>query len=254
MKIANWDKYYENAQSRKVHRLAWVPVPNKHDGERYSELMIRKDSAEIFAAWILMLQVGSRSQCRGSLIRDDGRPHTAESLAIKTRGSVEWFKKAIPYLLQIGWLEQVPEDKSTSLPLDSQSDTTVLPPQQARREGKGTEGREGKETSDKRKLTDLWCEEWKKFHGAIYNFRGAQDGKAADNLLRIEPDLSVIMDIARKGWALNGKHEFERGHAVQLSSFSSQFDRIRLAVGMLNSHAKKYPSTEEYEALEGGLK
>lgn len=251
MKITNWDKYYENAQSRKVHRLAWVPVPNKHDGERYSELMIRKDAAEIFAAWILILQVGSRSQCRGSLLRDDGRPHTAESLAIKTRGNVEWFKKAIPYLSQIGWLEQVVEDNSQSLPVDSQSATSALPAPQARREGKGIEG---KEASDKRKLTDLWCEEWKKFHGAVYNFRGAQDGKAADNLLRIEPDISVIMDIARKGWALNGKHEFEKGHAVVLSSFSSQFDRIRLAVGMLKSQVKKYRSIEEYESLEGGSK
>lgn len=115
MRISKWDIYYENAQSRKVHHLSWVPVPNKHDGETYSELMARDDAHEIFTAWILMLQVASRSQCRGSLLRDNGTTHTPESLSVKTRGKVEWFKKAIPYLLQVGWLEQLTIDAPSTL-------------------------------------------------------------------------------------------------------------------------------------------
>lgn len=164
MKITDWDKHYENAQSRKVHRLSWVPVPNKHDGERYSELMSRKDAPLIFTAWILMLQVASRSQCRGSLLRDDGRPHDATSLALKTRGNVEWFKIAIPILLKMKWLDDSTEPTSSVLPDDYQH-ATALPGQKGR-EGKGTEenGTESAEFSEfwkafpinKGKRSDAW--------------------------------------------------------------------------------------------------
>ena len=106
MKIANWQENYENNRSRTVKDLRWVPVPNRHDGERYARLMIRKDSAIIFSAWILMLQVASRCQPRGSLVRSDGKLHDPESLSLKTRAPAEWFEKAIPVLMEMAWLEQ----------------------------------------------------------------------------------------------------------------------------------------------------
>lgn len=118
-KVKNWNDLYENAQSRKVKDLAWVPVPTRHDGERYTELMLHKNAAEIFTAWILILQVAARSQCRGSLMRNDGSEHTPSTLAIKTRGKKEWFELAIPLLMQLSWLEQVTTD--------SQNTPTLLP-------------------------------------------------------------------------------------------------------------------------------
>lgn len=115
MRIKNWLELYENAQSRKLKRLSWVPVPNEHDGENYSELMERDDASEIFTAWILMLQIASRSKRRGSLVRDDGTPHTPRSLALKSRGRAEWFEKAIPVLLKMGWIESTSGDSPETL-------------------------------------------------------------------------------------------------------------------------------------------
>ena len=135
MKIAKWDDHYENAQSRKVHHLSWVPVPNKHDGEKYSEIMTLSDAPIIFTAWILMLQVASRSQHRGSLLRDDGTPHTPESLALKTRGKAEWFSIAIPILVKIGWLDGVFGSNTSTLPEHSQNTPSTLPHFRDRTEG-----------------------------------------------------------------------------------------------------------------------
>ena len=104
--------------------------------------------------------------------------------------------------------------------------------------------------SDKRKLTDGWIHKWQSFHGTVYKFDGAKDGKAADSLLRLNIPIDQILDIAEKAWGLNGNHDFERGHAIQLSSFASQFNRIRLAVGTL---AAKKPAARPFKPQEYGL-
>ena len=58
-KIRDWSKLFENNRSRTVERLAWVAIPNRHDGENYSALITSKDGAELFAAWCLIVQVAS---------------------------------------------------------------------------------------------------------------------------------------------------------------------------------------------------
>lgn len=106
MKIANWDELYENATSRKLVKLRWVPVPNSHDGEHFIDLMEHDHAAEIFTCWILILQVASKCDPRGSLVRKDGHPYDASSLARRTRAKAEWFEIAIPYLMNIGWIHE----------------------------------------------------------------------------------------------------------------------------------------------------
>ena len=51
------------------------------------------------------MQIASRCHTRGTLTRDNGRPHTAESLARISRIPVVIFEEALPRLLRIGWLE-----------------------------------------------------------------------------------------------------------------------------------------------------
>lgn len=140
--VSKWGTTYENNRSRKVKDLAWVPIPNKHDGERYSRLMQRKDAATIFAAWILILQVASKCQPRGSLMRSDGSPHNAESLSLKTRVPPLWFELALPVLVEMKWLvlETIEQGE---LPLDGHHDGSTVPPrcQSGDEEGKGREGK-----------------------------------------------------------------------------------------------------------------
>lgn len=104
--VVRWNETYENNRSRAIQTTSWVPVPNKHDGEGFRTVMAHEKSAEIFAAWILILQVSSKCAVRGVLVRDDGRPHDAQSLAIKTNGKKEWFESALEVLssVDVGWV------------------------------------------------------------------------------------------------------------------------------------------------------
>lgn len=136
--VSKWGEIYENNRSRVVKDLAWVPIPNKHDGEKYSRLMMRPDAAEIFAAWILILQVASRCQPRGTLLRSGGTPHDSESLSIKTRVPASWFQKGLPILVEMGWLTMVAACRHDA-------DITLSPSRQDGDEErkKGIEGKEG---------------------------------------------------------------------------------------------------------------
>lgn len=129
--------------------LAWVPIPNRHDGESYARIMIRPDACEIFTAWILMLQVASRCHPRGTLLRNDGKPHDPETLSIKTRGQVSWFQKAIPILIEMSWIEQVTEE-------NKQTDSVLSAPCQSGDEEGRKEQKEQKGSKLPRGFQIFW--------------------------------------------------------------------------------------------------
>ena len=105
-KVRDWQKNFENNRSRTVENLRWVCVPNRHDGEGYSILMEQDNSAELFAAWVLILQVASKCQERGTLMREDGTPLTAKALSVKTRAPEAWFENALNFFtIKVKWLE-----------------------------------------------------------------------------------------------------------------------------------------------------
>lgn len=118
--IRDWDVHFENNRSRSVKELGWVAMPNRHDGENYAVIMDHPKAEIIFTAWVLMLQIASRCQPRGSLVRGNGTPHTPDTMATKTRGRPEWFKLALEFLeKETDWLsvsEVNGEEKSTPLP------------------------------------------------------------------------------------------------------------------------------------------
>jgi len=111
IKIVNWDKHYENSQSRRYVKTQWIPIPNKHDGEGYCRLWTENENpAEIFSAWILILQVASKCNTRGLLVKDNGTPHDSMSLSLKTRAPKCIFDSALEFLQTIGWIEMVKGD------------------------------------------------------------------------------------------------------------------------------------------------
>lgn len=138
--IKQWDDHYENSRSRKVGDLSWVPIPNRHDGENFSAIMVHPNGAEIYAAWILILQVASRCQPRGTLLRDNGQPHTAQTLSIKTRAPAKWFSLALDFLtketdwLDVAELAQECQHTDTQIPLDYQSSAEEQKEQKERTE------------------------------------------------------------------------------------------------------------------------
>ena len=105
-RIANWSEIFENNRSRAIEKLSWVAIPNHHDGEHFSAIMQHPDGAEIYAAWMLIVQVTSKCRPRGALVRPDGTPLTPDSLSLKTRAPARWFEKCLEFLeSETDWIE-----------------------------------------------------------------------------------------------------------------------------------------------------
>lgn len=147
-RIRNWQKYFENHESRKLRSLAWLPVINKHDGRGYRRVAALPNSVQVFCAWSLIIQVASKMPTRG-VLRDDDGALTASDLAFKTGYPQSIFESAFTVLTrpEIGWLEEVDEreeipevDAKSGIPPDTSRGVGTFPV-----EGKGTEGnrREG---------------------------------------------------------------------------------------------------------------
>jgi len=106
-RIRDWNELFENSRTRAYDRLGWVPIPNKHDGDGYTQLVDHEHGASHYGVWCLLVQVASKCKPRGTLIRDGGVPHDAESLSRLTRIGAHVFREAIPRFLEIRWLEDV---------------------------------------------------------------------------------------------------------------------------------------------------
>jgi len=127
-----------------MKRMDWIPVPNKHDGDGYTELLTHKNGTAHYGAWHQILQVASKCAPRGTLLRDGAgdcrRPHTAESIARITRGDERTIAEAIIRLVKIGWLEVCDNPApSCGNPAPSCGEVTT--------EGNGTEGNGREEVS-----------------------------------------------------------------------------------------------------------
>lgn len=124
--IANWSENFENNRTRELKNLAWVPMPNRHDGDGYTELMDHPKAAAHYGAWCAIVQVASKCDPRGTLVRDGQKPHDSRSLSRITRIPEAVFNEAIPRLLEIGWLNAVTSMHDTSYEM-SQEGATLGP-------------------------------------------------------------------------------------------------------------------------------
>lgn len=144
MRVRDWDQLYENNRSRELGRTGWFPAPNDLGADWYAELVSDGQGAALLGAWYALLMVASRATQRGTLVRGDGQPHTAESLARVTRLPEQVIKAVIERLLEIGLLEvggNKPRKKSTlgSHPSAGKPQDPATKPQEGAVERKGTE-------------------------------------------------------------------------------------------------------------------
>jgi hypothetical protein len=161
-RIVDWDDNFENNRTRILKNLDWIPFPNKHDGDGFTELLDHKNGMAHYGAWCLIAQVASKCHPRGTLMRDGERPYDVTTLARVTRGRREIFEEAIPRLIFIGWIEEF-DFVSSCNSIDMALGGTQVPDNDTNpalrcaqltiegkgREGKGTEGNgmEGKPNS-----------------------------------------------------------------------------------------------------------
>ena len=134
LKIRDWEHHFENNRTRELKSLGWVPLPNRQDGDGYTELLDHKDGASHYGAWVAIVQVASRCDPRGTLLRD-GRTslhcskiaHDSASLSRMTRIPKHILQAAIERLISIGWLEAVETETDAAKEdnIESQGDATI---------------------------------------------------------------------------------------------------------------------------------
>jgi len=139
-RIRDWDRHFENHKTRILRRVLWVAIPNKLDGDGFTFLMDHADGAAHYGAWLALVLIASKCDPRGWLVRDELRagdfrrtppeggatlkyvakiPHSIDDLARLSRIAPNVLRAAIPRLMRIGWLEEIPRKSLTSLAVAS---------------------------------------------------------------------------------------------------------------------------------------
>ena len=128
-KIKDWEKHFENYESKRYQTLKWVAIPNKHDGKGFRRIASLPNCERVLCGWYLMLELASKMPKRGILADDDG-PLTPEDMALKTGFPVDCFRDAITSLIspQIGWMiEETRNNPAADLPQTCNNPAADLP-------------------------------------------------------------------------------------------------------------------------------
>jgi len=113
-RIVNWSKYFEVNRTRELKYMTWVPMPNKHDGEGFVELITEHaNGLAHYGAWSILVQIASRCEPRGTLLRDGKSAMTSQGLARKSHVPAGLWDEALPRFIKVGWLEHIHLDDKT---------------------------------------------------------------------------------------------------------------------------------------------
>jgi len=143
-RVRDWNENHENNRSRELKTLLWIPVPNDLGADRYVELVSHPDGAAHLGVWIALLMIASKGSPRGYLVREDGRPHNEESVAVLSRLPKQLIEEAITRLLEVGLLELCSNRRRRinnvpPHPAAGESHRTASKSPHRAQEGKGTE-------------------------------------------------------------------------------------------------------------------
>jgi len=144
IEIVGWAEHYENNRTRELKKMAWVPMPNRHDGDGYTRLLHHPNGPAHFGAWCALVEVASRCDIRGTLLRGHGEPINADSLARMTHIPIEVWVEALPRLVTIGWITMydIPQEGAV---LPQEGAPAPHPGAMKGMEGKEGNGRKGTE-------------------------------------------------------------------------------------------------------------
>lgn len=109
--IVKWKDKYENNRTRELKKMDWVPVPNRMDGEGYTELVDHPNGAAHLGGWLAILEIASRQEVRGTIPQDGAA--LCAMLSRISRLPRDLFEELIPRLQQIEWIEAhrtIPQD------------------------------------------------------------------------------------------------------------------------------------------------
>jgi hypothetical protein len=135
-RVRDWDQHFETHKTRILQRVSFVPIPNKLDGDGFTWLLNHPDGVAHYGAWMMIVLIASKCDPRGWLVRDELRSgefrrtppeggatvqhvvkiaHSCGDLARISRANISVFECAIPRLMTIGWLEEIPPKSLAAL-------------------------------------------------------------------------------------------------------------------------------------------
>ena len=118
-RIRDWNEIYENNRTRELKSLSWVPIPNKLDGDGYTEIMQEKNGTTIYGAWVACVLLASRCDPRGTLVRSSGEPHTCDSISRITRIPINIVAQMLDFSTSICmWMEIIDIQTGAVIPQD----------------------------------------------------------------------------------------------------------------------------------------
>ena len=124
-RIRDWDKHYENAESRKCKNLTWLKLPVKLNGNGYSAMMEIENGPALFGCFIALVELAVGSVERGSFMDSSGRPLTTRAIARLLRMPHSLVEQTLNTLSsgEFDWIEAMPLTSSAGKPVE-QSPTT----------------------------------------------------------------------------------------------------------------------------------
>ena len=184
-RIRNWDRNFENNRTRELKNMTFVPIPNDLGSDGYVELVSHQDGPGHFAVWITLVQIASKCDPRGTLLRSNRHPHAQASLARISRLPEPLVSTAIKRLLTIGWLEVVSLDDATG------STTSHLGARKPHDRALKERRKERKKTtdSDRRRQSDISSEQKSQLAQTL-NECGVRNKRTVESLA-LTPGLTV---------------------------------------------------------------
>lgn len=234
--VRDWNDLFENNRTRELKKLDWVPIPNKQDGDGYTELLSETDGPAIFGTWIALVQVASKCHPRGQLIRENYEPHTAISLSRMCRFPNGLIARSFAVLVRIRWLDSIPyEIPHLGAVLGAEKPSSESHPSEIALTGmKGMkEGNEGANGFAGGKVKITWTPtETQARLSAMFHRRQStpwsdKEVKTFRKIGAIEPSDLVVLETYYAAAIPNDKDYRRRDLATLLNNFNGEVDRAR---------------------------
>jgi hypothetical protein len=273
-RIKDWAAHFENNRTKELKNMTWVPMPNKMDGDGYTELLEHPNGAAHFGAWCALVQIASKCDPRGTLLRDGDRPHDPVSLSRISRIHPDTFKEALPRLIAIGWVESQPTENNVVTEMSQEGAATSqegAPRVRVCARGREWKGREGKGTEEvprseergradelpdqqasktttqarkprneptgHRQCVECFCENWKRKYGEKYPFLDGRDGANVKWIL---------------GQLGNDPDRFKAAVTIYFSDDDPFISRDRHSMGLFKSQLRKFITAEPSPTTANG--
>jgi len=140
-RVKDWEEHFENNRTKAMKEMRWIPVPNTHDGDGYTSLIDHENGASYLGCWLAILQVASKCHPRGTLLRDNAKPHDSASISRITRLPKVIIEETIERLCSddVSWL-QVVDSKVVASGCQEGAGSTSGSCAEVTMEGNGIEG------------------------------------------------------------------------------------------------------------------